>query len=411
MGKHDDGVRRWLVLLGCFIGMGVAMPAILLVPLGLFLKPLVAEFGGTRTDFSVILSAAGLANAVSLPFAGYLVDRFGSRRTIAVGTVLGCGAYASLSIAGSYGAFIALTVLAVLMGNLASYPAFMSLAQRWFDRRLGLALALTSTGLAIGVAVFSYLIAGAISSGGWRTAFPLVGLAALAVGLVSLVLLIRDNPGPVPAAERRDEPVAIEAGGHSLGEALRTRDFWLYATSFLLVVLAVVGTNVHLPALLSDGGATAAQAASVVAIGSAGSLFGRLVTGVLLDRFSARWVAALFFAGQAIGLLLLLDGLRWALPASFLLGAVQGAEIDLLGFVVARRFGRAAYARVFGTAFSVTLIGAIVGPLIMASIFDRTGSYDLGLIIFPVLPLLAFGLLWRATARPAAAVSRFASAA
>ena len=382
--------------------MGVATPAILLVPLGLFLKPLIAEFGGSRTDFSVILSAAGLANAVSLPFAGYLVDRFGARQTIAVGTVLGCGAYASISLADSYRSFIALTVLAVLLGNLASYPAFMSLAQRWFDRRLGLALALTSTGLAVGVAVFSYVIVGAIGAGGWRTAFPLVGLSALAAGLVSLAVLIRDNPGPVPDAERRDGFVTMQTGGHSLGEALRTYDFWLYSVSFLLVVLAVVGTNVHLPALLSDGGAAAGQAASVVAIGSAGSLFGRLFTGILLDRFSARGVAALFFAGQAIGLLLLLEGLRWALPASFLLGAVQGAEIDLLGFVIARRFGRAAYARVFGTAFSVTLIGAIVGPLIMAKIFDRTGSYDMGLMIFPALPLLAFGLLWLATARAAA---------
>ena len=72
---------------------------------------------------------------------------------------------------------------------------------------------------------------------------------------------------------------------------------------------------------------------------------------------------------------------------------MTGAEIDLLGFVIARRFGRLAYARIFGTCFAITLIGAVLGPIVMASIYDRTGSYDLGLRLFPLFPIVAFGLL------------------
>jgi cyanate permease len=158
--------------------------------------------------------------------------------------------------------------------------------------------------------------------------------------------------------------------------------------------------------MLSDRGATPSLIATVVAVGAAGSLFGRLVTGLLLDRYPVMPVASVFFMGQAIGFLLLLDGLQWALPASFLLGAVQGAEVDVMGYVVARRFGRAAYARIFGTCFGITLVGAMVGPMVMATIFDRTGSYDLGLMLLPVLPLGALILLWRVAPllRPAANV-------
>lgn len=396
--KAVPAQRRWLVLLGCFIGMSVATPAILMVPMGLFLPSVTAEFGWSRTEFSAIVAIAALFNALILPLAGYLVDRFGPPRIIAVGTLLGCAFYAALSLANSYGAFVALIVLAVTMGNLASYPAFMGLAQRWFDRRLGLALAITSTGMAVGVGGFSYLIAETIAASGWRSAFQTVGLAALAIGLLNLLLFVRDNKGPVPEAERRDE-TAQAAGEDSISllSALRSRAFWLYAASFTLVIFAVVGCNFHLPAMLSDRGASPALIASIVAIGAAGSLFGRLVTGILLDRFSVVGVAAVFFLGQAVGFLLLLDGLRWALPAGFLLGAVQGAEIDVMGFVIARRFGRRAYGRVFGTCFAVTLFGAMVGPIAMARIFDRTGSYDLGLMLFPLLPLIALVLLWLAT--------------
>lgn len=386
------------MLLGCFIGMGVAMPAILLVPLGLFLKPVTTEFGWSRTDFSILISIASLFNAIAMPAAGFLVDRFGAPRVAALGTALGCGSYAALSLAHSYAGFIGILAAAVILGNLASYPAFMSLTQRWFDKRLGLALALTSTGLAVGIGVASSFIARTIASDGWRTAFLTVGLAAMVIGLANVLVLVRDNRGPVPEAERRDAPVLVDDAGQSLGAALRTRDFWLYSLSFLLVVFGVVGCNVHLPALLSDRGASVTQIAAVVAIGSAGSLVGRLFTGIMLDRFSVRSVAAVFFLGQAIGFLLLLDGLQWVLPASFLLGTAQGAEIDLLGYVIARRFGRTAYARIFGTGFAVTLIGAMVGPVVMAAVFDKTGSYHLGLMLFPLLPAVAYALLHRATA-------------
>ena len=391
-------MKRWLALLGCFIGMSVATPATLLQPLGLFLKPMTAEFGWSRTEFSAALSVAALFNALVLPVAGTLVDRFGAPRIIALGTTLGCASYAALSLADSYAGFIVIIALAVTMGTLASYPAFMGLAQRWFDRRLGLALAITSTGLAVGVAGFSFVITMTIGLHGWRAAFLTAGGVAFVIGIANLLVLVRDNRGPMPDAERLDGAARAGGASLSLAEALRTRDFWLYSASFLLVILAVVGCNFHLPALLSDRGASATQIASVVAVGSAGSLFGRLFTGIMLDRFPLRGVAGLFLLGQAIGFLMLLDGLRWALPAGFLLGAMQGAEIDVMGYVVARRFGRSAYARILGTCFAITLVGAIVGPIVMAAIFDRTGSYDLGLMLFPLFPAVAFGLLCQASA-------------
>lgn len=394
-------MKRWTVLLGCFVGMAVATPATLMQPLAVFVKPVTAEFGWSRTQFSSLIAVAALLNALVLPIAGGLIDRFGARPVAAVGTVLGGLAYMALSQATSFASFLGLLAATVVTGNLASYPAYMGIAQRWFDKRLGLALAITSTGLAVGVGSFSALVVATISRHGWRQAFVVAGGAALAIGLANLLFLVRDNRGSMPPAERRGDGVDVERTGLLLGEALRTRDFWLYAIASLLVILALVGANFNLPALLSDRGASASAVASIIALGSLGSLFGRFTTGLLLDRVRPLVVAALFCSGQAAGFALLVDGLRWALPASFLLGIVQGAEIDFLGFVIARRFGRRAYARIFGTCFSVTLIGAVVGPLLMSRIFDVTGSYRAGLLLFPVFPLAAFALFSRARWAPA----------
>ena len=382
-------------MLGCFIGMALSTPAILMQPLGLFLKSMTTEFGWSRTAFSGVVAMASLANMIILPIAGFLVDRFGPRRIIAVGSVLGCASYAAMSLASSYAELIILIMIAVAAGNLASYPAFMSLAQRWFDKRLGFALAITSTGLAVGVAIFSFVISQTIEASGWRTAFVTVGTATLIIGLINVLVFVRDDEGRVSRATTSGETASRVDTSESLAAALKTSDFWLYTSSFTFIIFAVVGCNFHLPALLSDRGALPGQIATVMALGAAGSLFGRLVTGILLDRYSVLRVASVFFIGQAVGFILLLDGLQWALPASFLLGAVQGAEIDVMGFVVARRFGRSAYARIFGTCFGITLVGAMVGPMAMATIFDRTGSYDLGLMLLPTFPVIALLLLWR----------------
>src|ERR1700712_137008 len=101
-------MKRWSVLVGCFLGMSIASPAILLIPLGLFMKSVAGEFGWARTEFSIILSTAAICNALVMPIAGYLVDRFGARRVALVGTVLGCGSYMCLSLTHSFAAFVAI---------------------------------------------------------------------------------------------------------------------------------------------------------------------------------------------------------------------------------------------------------------------------------------------------------------
>ena len=78
----------------------------------------------------------------------------------------------------------------------------------------------------------------------------------------------------------------------------------------------------------------------------------------------------------------------------------MGAELDIMGYVMARRFGRPAYARIFGTSFAISQIGLIISPISMAAIFDSTGSYGIALLGYLPLSVLAFVLVARANAQP-----------
>lgn len=104
---RESGTRRWLVLLGCFIGMGLAPPAILLQPMGLFLKSMSAEFGLSRTEFSGVIAIAALCNAIVMPIADYLARRFGGQ------------AYARV-----FGTCFGITLLGAVIGPLAMASIF-----------------------------------------------------------------------------------------------------------------------------------------------------------------------------------------------------------------------------------------------------------------------------------------------
>lgn len=400
-------MRRWVSLLGCFIGMAMSMSSMLLFPFGLYMTAVTADFGWSRTQFSAALSSIALCNIVALPLAGWAVDAIGAVRCIVLGLIVGCLCYAGLALVNTYAAFVAVACAASVAGCLALYPAYFTVVRGWFDRNLGLALAVASAGVSVGVVGFSYLIKARIDAAGWRNAFVSVALVALLVGLANVLCLIRVNHGPIPEPERlhADEPGVI--AGASLGEAVRTREYWMFSVAFMLVVFAGVGPSINLPALIADRGGAPALAATAIAAIALGSLIGRMITGFLLDRYSVTLAATLFFVGQAVGIAALSANINWTVAAAFLMGMAQGAELDIMGFVMARGFGRRFYARIFGSSFALSQLGLIFSPILTAAIFDRTRSYDLALLSFPVLSVVASFLILRANAlvRTAEAVS------
>ena len=387
-------MRRWIVLLGCFIGMGISISATLAFPFGLYLGAMTSEFGWSRTQFSATLSFISLGNLVMLPLAGYAVDRIGATRSIFVGLVLANTFCAALALTRSYTAFVMLSCLASMCGSLALYPAYFSIVRGWFDRNLGLALAIASAGVSVGVAGFARLITEVIAAYGWRPAFVASAGIAFVAGAASLLMLIRENKGLVPAQERRPDHCDGALTGVPLRSALRSRDFWLFAIAFLLIVFAGSGPQVHLPALLADKGVAPRAIASVVAALALGSVLGRLATGFLLDRISFRLVAAIFFLGQAAGIVVLSWDAHFAILAALLMGGALGAEVDLMGYVMARRFGRLAYARILGAALAVAQSALLISPIGTGLIYDYYKSYDPVLSAYPLLSVLAVVLMF-----------------
>ncbi len=163
---------------------------------------------------------------------------------------------------------------------------------------------------------------------------------------------------------------------------------------FGLVFLVTIGINFHMAALVSDFGGSPELAATAVAALGLTSLIARLGTGVLLDLLPFKTIATVFFLGQMLGCLLLATmGINYLLMAVVLLGAAQGAELDMLPYVIARRFGAVSYSQIFGSAYAVLSVGQIISPILLGKLFGWTAAYTTGFVFFAVLSVLALLLL------------------
>ena len=232
----------------------------------------------------------------------------------------------------------------------------------------------------------------------------------IAVTLPVVGLLLRETPGSMNLRPDGVEPVVPEAEpvpaletGFTRKEALGTVTFWLLVVAFLGISIAFHACLIHLVPMLRDQGVSAQTAAGAASLLAVGIFIGRVGTGVLLDRYFAPYVAFVIFFlfSVAVGLLWLAGGLGLTLIAVMFLGLAQGAEFDLMAYMVSRYFGLKNFAEIYSFVFSAFTLGGVIGPPLMGFAFDTTGSYQLPLAYLVVLPLIAMALMTRLGPYPA----------
>lgn len=383
----QSGAGRDVALVaGAAIGLAGGFAALYFATLSVFLKPIAAMFGWGRGELSAVALLSVIGSALAAPVVGRLIDRHGARRVTGASVVLlALGLYGMSELPSS---LLMLSVLSFALGAVATAttpPGYLSVFPRHFDRRLGAAMGFAMIGIGVGSALAPMLAQGLIADFGWRRAYLVLAVAALAMGGIANVLCYSFEPsGKTEAAgSARDPGIGLE--GEELGTALRTPRFWVIAVALWLASAAALGAMIHLFSLLTDRGISASAAAGAAATVGVAAAIGRFVTGLLLDYLPARVVAACVFVLGGAGLLMLaLSGpatpLAVYIVAAALFGLAIGAEGDIIPFVARRYFGRKAFGAIFGCFFSAYMLGAFAGPMAYGYAFDRLGSYAMPLM-------------------------------
>lgn len=359
-----------------------------------FLLPLSAEFGWTRTVLTGAYVIYMLGYGLSAPLSGQLYARFGPRVSFATGlTALGCG-YALASEATSPTLlYLGVGVLGALGASTIGLVATSTLVRGWFTRRLTTALGLAHAGLGTGVLVFAPTAQLLVDAGGWRSAY--LTLALIPLCLAPLVVLLpwrRLSAAPNPSTNASGR---TDNNPWTLRRAMRTKPFWALFTVFYCTSGGFFILAPQMVAYFVNVGMTPLEGATVIGTGGMLSILGMIGVAWMADRFGRTRVVVGSYIASAAGMLGFLTLSVWLsgwilVPALALFGITAGCRAPIIAELTSRLFPGQGYAAVLGGLNGGMGLGAGSGAFLGAVLIDTTGRYE-------TLFLVAVGLLTVAT--------------
>lgn len=375
-----------------------------------FQVPIGAELGLTSAQLSGAFSLAVLLTGVAAVPVGRWLDARGPRGLMTAGSVV-CAllVVAWSQVHNAAGLYAVMAGIGLARAAVLYDPAFAVIV-RWFHTRRSSALLAVTV-----VAGFASTVAlpssdALIDALGWRRALLVLAAVLAAATVLPHWLVLRRDPadvgahpdgaaGPPPAAPDHHQAVAAATWWDTARWAARERVFRWYAAAFAAQAAMVIVVAVHLVPFLREHGHSATFAA--VATGALGALSvsGRLVLTGVVRRVPVAVVAAIMFAAQGAGVLVLLTAgsATWAAVVFVaLFGLGFGVGTIARPALLADAFGTAGYGTLAGLLTVVTTAATTLAPVIAGAARTATGTYTQALIGLVALSVVAAASLVRA---------------
>lgn len=354
-----------------------------------FAEKWVPEFGVARSQIMLAMTIPAFVGAGLGPFAGRMIDTLSLRALVAGGVVAFAAGLAALSLVTAVWQIIAVysTLLALgfsFAGNLSAQV----LAARWFPRRRGFAIGLTSTGVSLGAIVAPPAVVWMIGAFGWRQSLDMLALGSLVVIVPLVLAVIRNFPaasdasaahGPMPDAPKEKE--------FTTKAILRERNFWGICLFIIPVVACLGGFQANFAAYAAERGFTQMEGGSLFSLMALMLLAAKFVWGYLADRVELRILFVLAAALSALAYVAigLTSGYAAIAASVMFLGLAAGGILPLMGAMFSHTFGRS-FGRAFGLMGLFMPIASGGAPAV-AWLQERLDSYTpamfaLGAVVF-----------------------------
>lgn len=388
----------WIVLVAflcCFIQSGVAFFAF-----SLFVKPLEADFGWGRGEIMVAFTILFLIMAITSPFIGRIVDRYGSKQVISIGALIaGLGFVFLTQINSLWHFYLGYVIIGTGISAMGQVPA-SAVVTNWFQKKRGLAIGIMSIGIGGGGFVTTPLLGSyLIPNFGWRASYLALAILTWVLIIPLAILVMKTKPADMglypdgteaPEVMKVTQASPLDSSGLTPRMALATPAFWLIAVSFLLILFGQAGIMQSQVPHLNDIGfpmSTATAALGLVALMSAIGKFG---SGWLCDRIPPKYVCAIGISLQIGGITMLIN-VQSASPSTLiwlyaiLMGLGAGSWLPTMSMLTSTSFGLAYYGAIFGMVSLAQNIGVAAGPLMAGFMYDITNTYHWAFTIFLIL--------------------------
>lgn len=402
-------IWAWLVVIGC-LGFYSIPTGIIANTSGIFVAPVMDQFGWTQTDTTMYRTIQPLVSAIVAPFAGRILQKYDPRWVLAAVSL----AFGLASLASAYATELwQWNLYGVVFGITAGFFMYLAapvLINSWFEKNAGIAISITAAALSLLAAFASPIGQSLIDSYGWQTARAIMSVFTTVLSVVLTVAFVRKSPsvmGLIPAgasvdakeaadetAIEKDQDATIEDGA-TMEQARRSPGLYLLVLVAGIFVMCAAFFQ-QIPAFCARTELGAGAGAMAVSIMMVGGIVFKLVLGALNDRIGVRFTGIIAAAAGAIGIFLAY--IAGANVALFYAGMVVFgggyAGLTVIAPMLAREsFGSKNYSQIYSWVSTGIFIFTAISFVVYGMIYDTTGSYDLCFIVVIAMYLLAVVLV------------------
>lgn len=384
--------RSLWVMIAASLGFGF-VTATTFTSLGYVLYTMVADLGWSQAAAGSSFALLGLACGLASPLPPLLIKLVGSRLTLFIGAMVLAAGFLLASVVQGIGLFFLATALMGAGFSLIAPSPGVFLIATWLPERSARLLGVYFMAGSLG-GVVGPLIVGAIVglAGSWRLHWAMMGVAALALGLLFLVA-VRDAVTVESADQVKHaasgQVAPVKAPAWTVRQAMRSPAFLAIAAAMLVVQTVVTSLHsvlvTHVAGIGGGAGAAAAGALAMSMLALTGTL-AKGATGALAERYDARWLLMVGLVLQfgSITLLAAAQTPVLAILAALLFGIGWGLAWLSAHVLILRYFGAALAADLTAMATMATTL-AVLGPLSAGWVADRTGGFAPIFVVFAVM--------------------------
>jgi MFS family permease len=392
----------WYVLAASFLILFLSSGARFTI--GIAFKPLIAEFGWSRSAVSLAAFLNMTFFSLSVIATGKWYDRFGPKWVIILSTILVSSGYMLIALTQTLWHFLVLYGVVAAMGlGGTTVPIFAALMSKWFEKRRGLTISLALSGNCLGQFALVPLFTTLITDHGWRASHFWIGFTMLVLNLGLTFLVIRGDPedlGVVPYGRKEESASPFSHGDTEtrspmrdmgLREAMRTSSFWLFVLFMFVCGSGDFLVTTHLIPMVTDYGIPAPTASNMLAWFGLLSLAGILVAGPASDLIGDKIPIAITFLLRVLAFLLVIGYQN--LVSYYVFALVFGftflVTAPLTPTLVGRLYGFSHVGVLSGFITTIHHLGGGVAAWGGGVLFDLTGTYQTVLIISAVMAAIA----------------------
>lgn len=379
MSQSNNPLKsKWVQLaLGVICMMSISSPQYVWA---LFTKPIMGQLGVTLTELQVTFSILIVLQTFFSPFQGYLVDKFGPRLLLSIGTILtGLSWVLSANLTTVSNLYITYGVLGGL-GTGIVYIGVVGLMVRWFPNNRGFAVGMVAAGYGIGALLTTFPIATSLAESGLQGTLTVFGYIIGAVGLLAAQGI------RVPHADRVQTAGQIEAAAAGVAPKtmLKTPVFWLMFLMMSMMSTSGLMVISQMGAFAKDFGITAATVFGMAALPLALTIdrvtngLTRPFFGWVSDKLGREYTMTIAFGLEAVAMFF------WVMtrsdPVMFVLlsGIVffgWGEIFSLFPSTLTDTFGQKHATTNYGFLYMAQGVGSIIGGPIAAYIHGVADSW------------------------------------